>query len=168
MTGSSSIAQFPRPEVELGSGHLLKPVAQFQKKKSPTEHKSLSVSRVWNKLLPYFPWLLEKKIDQNHPFQEQCLISKSFAEKKYSDASAFAYCDEILKLVGFKFLDEVSPPSEVQHKLDNYFKFLEVRDPWTRLLSAYRDNFEKNNSFYNYYGRLILGKYRENQSKWLP
>ena len=96
------------------------------------------------------------------------MILKSFAGKKYSDASCFAYHDEILKLVGFKFLDEVSPPSDVPHKLKNYFKFLVVRDPWTRLLSAYRDNFENNDSFYNYYGRLILERYRENPSKRLP
>ena len=98
------------------------------------------------------------------------MISKSFAEKKYSDASAFAYYDEILKLVGFKFLDEVSPPSDVPHKLENYFKFLMVRDPWTRLLNAFRDKFEKNDSvvqatFHGYYGKMILERYRKNSSK---
>ena len=77
---------------------------------------------------------------------------------------------ELLKLVGFKYLDEVSPPSDVEHKLDDYFKFLVVRDPWTRLLSAYRDNFEKNDStlqdsFHQSYGRIIVERYRKNGSK---
>ena len=75
-----------------------------------------------------------------------------------------------MKLVGFKYLDEMSPPSDVDHKLDDYFKFLVVRDPWTRLLSAFRDNFEKYDSalqdlFHQSYGRIIVERYRKNGSK---
>ena len=77
---------------------------------------------------------------------------------------------EYLKLVGYKFLDEVSPPSDVKHKLENYFKFLVVRDPWTLLLSAYRDNFENNDSalqdsLHQSYGRIIVERYRKYGSK---
>ena len=62
----------------------------------------------------------------------------------------------------------MSPPGNVQDKLDNYFKFLVVRDPWIRLRKAFRDNFEKKDSAVpNYFGRLILERYRENASKWL-
>ena len=98
------------------------------------------------------------------------MVLKSLAEKTSRSASTFVRNDEFMKLLGFKFLDEVSPPSDAQHKLDNYFKFLVVRDPWTRLLSAFRDKFEKNNSavldsFQNYYGRNILERYRDNASK---
>ncbi|KAM6908924.1 carbohydrate sulfotransferase 12-like [Xenentodon cancila] len=41
----------------------------------------------------------------------------------------------------------------IEMRLTNYTKFLFVRDPFVRLISAYRDKFEKNNEneyFYNY------------------
>ena len=93
-----------------------------------------------------------------------------FTEKKHRSSSAFVHHEEFLRLAGFKFLNELFPPSDVHYKLENYFKFLVVRDPWTRLLSAFRDKFEKNDSlvqitFHNYYGKMIIERYRKNASK---
>ncbi|KAI4808657.1 hypothetical protein KUCAC02_000706 [Chaenocephalus aceratus] len=50
--------------------------------------------------------------------------------------------------------------SFLQAKLKHYTKFLFVRDPFVRLISAYRDKFLKHNEdFYQLYGRHILRLY---------
>uniref|UniRef100_A0A3P8WME0 Carbohydrate sulfotransferase n=1 Tax=Cynoglossus semilaevis TaxID=244447 RepID=A0A3P8WME0_CYNSE len=47
--------------------------------------------------------------------------------------------------------------NEIQAKLKHYTKFLFVRDPFVRLISAYRDKFERlDEHFYTLYGRIIL------------
>ncbi|XP_037532664.1 carbohydrate sulfotransferase 12-like [Nematolebias whitei] len=52
---------------------------------------------------------------------------------------------------------------EIKVKLRHYTKFLFVRDPFIRLISAYRDKFLLNNSyFYEEYGRDIL-RFYDNQ-----
>ncbi|XP_037335452.2 carbohydrate sulfotransferase 12-like [Pungitius pungitius] len=56
------------------------------------------------------------------------------------------------------------PRPEVKAKLKRYTKFLYVRDPFVRLISAYRDKFQKENQvFYRLYGQKILRTYA-NQS----
>ncbi|KAM6909349.1 carbohydrate sulfotransferase 12-like [Xenentodon cancila] len=50
--------------------------------------------------------------------------------------------------------------TEIKVRLKHYTKFLFVRDPFVRLISAYRDKFEKNNQyFYEKFGRNILRLY---------
>ncbi|XDV14683.1 hypothetical protein PO909_014896 [Leuciscus waleckii] len=45
----------------------------------------------------------------------------------------------------------------IHHKLKNYTKFLFVRDPFVRLISAFRDKFASTNEdFYRYYGSPML------------
>lgn len=52
------------------------------------------------------------------------------------------------------------PPKERKVKLKHYTKFLFVRDPFVRLISAYRDKFYRHNDyFYKNYGRAILQRY---------
>ena len=53
--------------------------------------------------------------------------------------------------------------------MEEYFSFVVVRNPWRRLLSCYRDKFEKNDivvrrTFHAPYGREIMRKYRANAS----
>ena len=49
---------------------------------------------------------------------------------------------------------------------DKPLKFLIVRHPFDRLLSAYRDKFEQRNEyFHGNYGKMIVKKYRENGIK---
>lgn len=48
----------------------------------------------------------------------------------------------------------------LQARLKHYIKFLFVRDPFVRLISAYRDKFERHNDyFYQNFGRDILRLY---------
>ena len=54
--------------------------------------------------------------------------------------------------------------------MDEYFTFIVVRNPWSRLLSAYRDKFERKDPdrvslFHRPYGTTIMRRYRPNASK---
>ena len=60
----------------------------------------------------------------------------------------------------FKFLGDY-PTEEVDRILQTYFKFVFVREPFERLLSAYLDKFYSGDpDFHNNYGREIIKKYR--------
>lgn len=60
-------------------------------------------------------------------------------------------------------------PEEAQKCLSTYTTFLMVRHPMERLLSAYRNKFEGNNTssryFQSRYGQYIIKKYRKNSKK---
>lgn len=59
------------------------------------------------------------------------------------------------------FLHDFSD-EEVQHRLKTYYKFMFVRDPTERLLSAYRNKFGENIGSYNAkYGPKIIEKFRK-------
>ncbi|XP_029931605.1 carbohydrate sulfotransferase 12-like [Myripristis murdjan] len=63
----------------------------------------------------------------------------------------------------FKLLNSFPLP-EMKARLKHYTKFLFVRDPFVRLISAYRDKFQRNDKhFYLNYARDMLRKY-SNQS----
>ena len=60
----------------------------------------------------------------------------------------------------FKFLGDY-PMEEVDRILQTYFKFVFVREPFERLLSAYLDKFYSGDpDFHNNYGREIIKRYR--------
>ena len=73
-----------------------------------------------------------------------------------------------LSSVGLPRMNKYSP-AEYDHLLRNYKKFVFVRHPLERLLSAYRDKFLKTNKwtmyFQHLFGRQIIKKYRKNPSK---
>ncbi|KAG7502927.1 hypothetical protein JOB18_028841 [Solea senegalensis] len=56
-------------------------------------------------------------------------------------------------------------PQEITHRLNTYFKFLIVRDPFERLISAFKDKFVKNPRFEPWYKHdiapVIIRKYRK-------
>jgi Sulfotransferase family len=58
-------------------------------------------------------------------------------------------------------------PVDIQNRLQTYFKFMFVRDPLDRLLSAYYDKFVRINGTYftERYGRRIITKYRRNATE---
>lgn len=57
--------------------------------------------------------------------------------------------------------------AEIQYRLDNYFKFMFVREPFERLLSAFRNKFQSTvaTSFYfrKHYGRSIVRRFRASE-----
>ncbi|XP_029931603.1 carbohydrate sulfotransferase 12-like [Myripristis murdjan] len=59
----------------------------------------------------------------------------------------------------FQFLNSFPLP-EMKARLKHYTKFLFVRDPFVRLISAYRDKFQRKNKYYYLnFARDILRKY---------
>ena len=64
--------------------------------------------------------------------------------------------------MSFTFLGDF-PPLAAKRKLQEYYKFMFVREPLVRLLSAYKDKFLLNNtSFFKSHGRKIVKKVRKN------
>ncbi|XP_070192518.1 carbohydrate sulfotransferase 11-like isoform X2 [Littorina saxatilis] len=59
------------------------------------------------------------------------------------------------------------PKSEIKYRLDNYYKFMFVREPFERLLSAWRNKFHSNVSsslyFRKQFGRSILRRFRDSK-----
>ncbi|XP_007538120.1 carbohydrate sulfotransferase 14 [Erinaceus europaeus] len=51
-------------------------------------------------------------------------------------------------------------PEEIRYRLQHYFKFLFVRDPLDRLLSAYRNKFGEIREYQRRYGAEIVRRYR--------
>ncbi|XP_048188283.1 carbohydrate sulfotransferase 14 [Perognathus longimembris pacificus] len=51
-------------------------------------------------------------------------------------------------------------PDQIRHRLRHYFKFLFVRDPAERLLSAYRNKFGEIPEYQRRYGAEIVRRYR--------
>ncbi|XP_015270361.1 PREDICTED: carbohydrate sulfotransferase 14 [Gekko japonicus] len=62
------------------------------------------------------------------------------------------------------FLSDMKP-EEIRYRLKHYFKFIFVRDPMERLLSAYRNKFGEIKEYQLKYGVEIVKKYRKNPGK---
>ncbi|KAL4623646.1 carbohydrate sulfotransferase 11-like [Arapaima gigas] len=56
------------------------------------------------------------------------------------------------------------PTSEINHRLRTYLKFVFVREPFERLVSAYRNKFTRsyNSAFHKRYGTKIIRRHRAN------
>ncbi|MFT7812596.1 carbohydrate sulfotransferase 11-like [Arapaima gigas] len=65
-----------------------------------------------------------------------------------------------------KTLNQYSIP-EINHRLKSYLKFLFVREPFERLVSAYRNKFtlKYNTSFHKRFGTKIVRRYRKNATQ---
>ena len=73
------------------------------------------------------------------------------------------------RMAGLKFLDDFTP-EEARFRLETYFKFIFKRHPLDRLVSAFRDKFQKpadrwSNYFHLTYGRDIVKKYKSNPTE---
>ncbi|XP_030060297.1 carbohydrate sulfotransferase 8 isoform X2 [Microcaecilia unicolor] len=54
----------------------------------------------------------------------------------------------------------------IYHRLKTYTKMLFIREPFERLVSAFRDKFEHANSYYHpVFGKPIISKYRRNATR---
>ena len=56
---------------------------------------------------------------------------------------------------------------EQKYMLNNFYKFMMVRDPFERLVSAFRDKFVNDRHGYVVYAKKIMEKYRYNSTKTL-
>ncbi|XP_029285685.1 carbohydrate sulfotransferase 14 [Cottoperca gobio] len=56
-------------------------------------------------------------------------------------------------------------PEEINYRLKHYFKFMFVREPMERLLSAYRNKFGEIESYQKKYGVEIVKRYRKSRAK---
>ncbi|KAM6921927.1 carbohydrate sulfotransferase 14 [Xenentodon cancila] len=59
-------------------------------------------------------------------------------------------------------------PEEISYRLTHYFKFMFVREPMERLLSAYRNKFGEIESYQKKYGVEIIRRYRKGRAKDAP
>lgn len=65
----------------------------------------------------------------------------------------------------FRRLDSYTK-EEIRYRLDHYLKFVFVRNPFERLLSAYRDKLNPGNKYFQTeFGRKIVRTYRLNASQ---
>ncbi|KAF7690132.1 carbohydrate sulfotransferase 14 [Silurus meridionalis] len=62
------------------------------------------------------------------------------------------------------FLSDFTP-DEIRHRLRTYFKFMFVREPMARLLSAYRNKFGEIKAYQHKYGAEIVRRYRKGYAK---
>ena len=71
----------------------------------------------------------------------------------------------LLSQMGLRYLNTY-PLEEIRKRMDSYFKFMFVRHPLERLLSAYRDKFIPHNKWTEHfqlkYGRRIVKTHRRN------
>ncbi|XP_070688606.1 carbohydrate sulfotransferase 14 [Pempheris klunzingeri] len=56
-------------------------------------------------------------------------------------------------------------PEEIRYRLKHYFKFMFVREPMERLLSAYRNKFGEIEFYQKKYGVEIIKRYRKGRAK---
>lgn len=73
--------------------------------------------------------------------------------------------DDIHRLHVFRRLNNYTG-EEIRYRLDHFMKFMFIRHPFERLLSAFRNKFNQNSSSSDYfrsrYGRQIIKQYRTN------
>ncbi|CAL8357928.1 unnamed protein product [Lota lota] len=138
--------------------------------------------------------LLRKMCAKYQPSVANKLLSRRQVSRVYvEDRSGLLYCEvpkagcsnwkRVLMVLGGSAVSTGAIPHEVAHnanslrrldsydraaiaeRLHAYTKFLFVREPFERLVSAFRDKFESPNSYYHpVFGRPIISKYRANAS----
>lgn len=62
------------------------------------------------------------------------------------------------------FLSDMQP-EQIRYRLRHYYKFMFVREPMTRLLSAYRNKFGEIESYQRKYGVEIVRRYRKGAAR---
>ncbi|XP_008587199.1 PREDICTED: carbohydrate sulfotransferase 11-like [Galeopterus variegatus] len=84
---------------------------------------------------------------------------------KYNDPMEIP-ANEAHVSANLKTLNQYSIP-EINHRLKSYMKFLFVREPFERLVSAYRNKFTQkyNTSFHKRYGTKIIKRQRKNATQ---
>ena len=64
-----------------------------------------------------------------------------------------------------RFTDSKFTEEQRNYMLKNFYKFMIVRDPFERLVSAYRNKFESNDEHFRHVQKIIIEKYRQNKTE---
>lgn len=93
------------------------------------------------------------------------LTGKVHVDFAQRSRNRFAFTDrKFLNRIGLTYVQSL-PSNKVQQVLKNYYKFIFVRHPFTRILAAYRNKLNPGVSYYHQrYGREILKLFRKNAS----
>lgn len=86
----------------------------------------------------------------------QLIFKLDGIENKFYQKENWIYAQNNLSLFSFNYLDAIKILN-----VKNYFKFAFVRNPWSRLVSAYLDKFVKTSdpSLKSYYNSVIKNIY---------
>ena len=94
-------------------------------------------------------------------------LSNILSEFDYNRLNVLVHDTSWYPTFGFKSLQDYSP-EERETRLQNYFKFIVVRNPYSRLISAFENKFSDEPRFHFYHdmvGKYIIKKFRENPSE---
>ena len=69
-------------------------------------------------------------------------IAKAHGKWDPLNPSMFVQLPPFRKIFHFTQLGQDFAPPEIEQRLNTFFKFIFVRNPWVRLLSAFRDTYE--------------------------
>ena len=94
-------------------------------------------------------------------------LSGNVSEDEWPRIHNLVHATSYYPKYGFKHLWQYSP-AEREERLKNYYKFMVVRNPYSRIVSAWENKFKAHTGQSKWYhenvGRYIIKKYRENPS----
>ncbi|KAL9971634.1 hypothetical protein ACROYT_G017826 [Oculina patagonica] len=145
-------------------------VTSGQRLESVKQACSINTRKSWDSLSATEKQILAKHIlvNDEHKFLF-CYVPKvacanwkrviMVLDRKAADSNAIRKVNHTI----FTFLADL-PPLAAERKLQEYYKFMFVREPLVRLLSAYKDKFYLNHSqsFHKSYGKKIVKRLRRN------
>uniref|UniRef100_A0A671YCN5 Carbohydrate sulfotransferase n=1 Tax=Sparus aurata TaxID=8175 RepID=A0A671YCN5_SPAAU len=118
----------------------------------------------------YQPGIIQRRVSQQQ-------VSRVYVE----DRSRLLYCEvpkagcsnwkRVLMVLGAHYSNHLRRLESYDHasiaeRLRSYTKVLFIREPFERLVSAFRDKFESPNSYYHpVFGRPIISRYRTNATR---
>ena len=95
-------------------------------------------------------------------------LSGKVDPKDYGNLHRLVHFTDYYPTVGFRYLSSYTY-EETLYRLDNYYKFMVLRNPFTRLVSAYENKFvpniQRTRWYQQYIGSQIIRKYRRNPSE---
>ena len=103
----------------------------------------------------------------NDKYTEMLEKSKNISSTlTHGSPSSYVHGAGFLKAANLKRLSSYSQ-EEIIERLENYFKFVIVRGPWSRLISAYNDKLgpEGRKAFFKPWGTKMIERYRKHPDK---
>ena len=93
-------------------------------------------------------------------------LSRNLTSAEQENLHWLVHHTDYHRRLGIKYLNQFSP-DEREYRLKNYYKFMVVRNPYAKVISAWKDKFEpvhgdRNQWYRNNIGSYILEHYRGN------